>query len=333
MSKEKTPLWTNQREAYRDSLKYLKGRRDGLICSLKTPWSKFNDASTDGLEWHSMTVIGGRPGAGKTLLKDQIIREAFTLNPNEKFRVLEFQLEMVGRTAAIRQYSSVIGRSYKYLCSAEGKISIEDLKTCAAYAKQRLNDPIDIVEDSPTVHDFKSIVISYMDAHVTKDENGKHVYTNTVITLDHSLLLKKASFERDKMETLYSFGEACTELKRKYPIAFIILSQLNRNIDNPDRAEEGKIGNYILSSDIMGADALLQHADLLVGINRPGLMKIRFYGPDRYIIEDDDVLVMHFLKCRNGDTRMSFFKAEFHKMEISELETPPLGEKRFNNYR
>jgi len=32
------------------------------------------------------------------------------------------------------------------------------------------------------------------------------------------------------------------------------LSQLNRNIDNPERAEEGKYGNYVLESDIFGAE-------------------------------------------------------------------------------
>ena len=114
-----------------------------------------------------------------------------------------------------------------------------------------------------------------------------------------------------------------TELKRKYPNAFIILSQLNRNIDSPERSENGKIGNYILTSDIFGSDALLQHADTCVGINRPGLSKIRFYGPDKYIINDDTTLVMHFLKCRNGDTRMSFFEARFAEMKINEIPPPP----------
>ena len=131
-----------------------------------------------------------------------------------------------------------------------------------------------------------------------------------------------------KYEMLYNLSETITDLKRRYPIAFIILSQLNRSIDSPERNEDGKYGNYILESDLFGADALLQHADMVVGINRPGKQKIRFYGPDRYIIEDDKVLVMHFLKCRNGDNRMSFFKAEFEKMQIVEADTPPTQEKR-----
>ena len=67
---------------------------------------------------------------------------------------------------------------------------------------------------------------------------------------------------------------------------------------------------------------MLQHADMLIGINRPAKQKIRFYGPDRYIIENDRTLVLHFLKARNGDARMSFFKAEFEKMQIAEMATP-----------
>jgi hypothetical protein len=324
----KQHLWKSQKEGYNDSLRYLKGRMEGVIKSIKTPWDKFNDATTDGLEWHSMTVIGGRPGSGKTLIKDQIVREAFKLNPTESFRVLEFQFEMLARTSAIREYSSVLGKSYKYLCSADGKLTLDDLQICYNYAKEKVVLPIDIVEEPITVNEFKEAVSDYMKEHMILNESGEYEFTKTIITLDHSLLLKKAPFEKDKFDTLYNLGEAITELKRKYPIAFIILTQLNRGIDNPERNEDGKYGNYILESDIFGSDALLQHADTLIGINRPGKQKIRFYGPDRYIIEDDKVLVLHFLKCRNGDNRMSFFKAQFERMRITEMPTPPQQEKR-----
>jgi replicative DNA helicase len=325
---EKHKLWKDQKQGFLDSLVYLKGRKDGHIRSLKTPWEKFNDATTDGLEWHSMTVIGGRPGSGKTLIKDQLVRESFRLNPDEKFRVLEFQFEMLARTSAIREFSSVLGKSYKYLCSADGKLTNEDLEVCYEHAKERVKIPIDIVEEPITVNELKEVIVDYMNTHATRDDEGKVEFTKTIVSLDHSLLLKKAPFEKDKFDTLYNLGEAITELKRRFPIAFIILTQLNRGIDNPERNEDGKYGNYILESDIFGSDALLQHADTLIGINRPAKQKIRFYGPDRYIIENDRVLVLHFLKCRNGDNRMSFFKAEFERMRISEMPTPPQQEKR-----
>jgi hypothetical protein len=116
-------------------------------------------------------------------------------------------------------------------------------------------------------------------------------------------------------------------MKKKYPVAFIVLSQLNRNIDDPKRQEEGSYGNYVLDSDIYGSDALLQHADVVMGINKPSIRKIRFYGPDKFIIEDEDVLVFHFLKSRNGTTRISFFKLDRNVMRIIEIPTPPTAVK------
>ena len=322
--------WNSQRTGFRESLKYLQGRMSGQIKSLKTPWPKFNDGLTDGIEWNTLNVIGGRPASGKTLIVEQIVRESFPLNPGENFRVLQFQFEMLARTSAIREYSSVIGRSYKYLCSADGKLTDADLQKCYDYAKMKVKYPIDIVENPCTVDEFKDIIREYMLEHAVYDSDENMILPKVLITIDHSLLFKKAPYEKDKQDMLNNLGEALTLLKRQYPIAFILLSQLNRNIDNPERSEDGKYGNYILESDIFGSDAILQHADNVIGINRPAKQKIRYYGPDRFVIEDDRVIVLHFLKCRNGDTRLSFFRAEFEKMMIVEMMTPPQQEKRLS---
>lgn len=325
----KPVAWKGQRDSFQRSLHYLQGRKLGHIKSIKTRWPKLNDAGIEGIEWHTMTVMAGRPGSGKTLIKDVIVRDAFPLNPGEDMRVLEFQLEMRGEVSAIRDYSSVLGKTYKYLCSADGSLTDEDLRKCYEYAKERVKYPIDVVEEPPTVEGFKEIVTEYMEAHSYIDAKGNKIYKKTLITLDHSLLLKRdQKTEKDKTEMLYNLGEAITYLKRKYPIAFLILSQLNRNIDNPERNEDGRYSNYVLESDIFGGDALLQHADMVIGLNRPGKQKIRYYGPDRYIIESEKTLVWHFLKCRNGDVRMSFFKAEFESMNVSEMPTPPMQTKR-----
>jgi len=312
-----TQKWKTQKDGFQESLQYLKGRKEGIIKSLLTPWTRFNDATTNGIEWNSFTLIGGRSGVGKTAIKDQIIREAFILNKGEIFRVLEFSFEMLQRVTAIREYSSHVGKSYKYLCSAKGELSEEDLQKCYEYAKLRVKYPIDVVEDPVTVVEFIETIEAYMKHHLN---NGK--YTNTIITLDHSLLIKKGTSE-SPMIMLSKLGEAITGLKRRYPIAFIILSQLNRNIEEPKRNEDRKYGNYVVGSDIMGSDALLQHADTVVGLNRPGAQRIHFYGPDGFIIENDRVLAMHFLKCRNGDNRISFFNADWEKMTLMEIDAPP----------
>jgi len=305
--------WAGQHSSFNEALKYMLDRQKGEEKSIFTPWPKFNDALTDGLEWNTLTVIGGRPGSGKTLIKDQIIREAFVLNPKDNFRVLQFQFEMVGRTSAIREFSSLTGKTYKELCSAGSTLNLDVFNKCHEYAKERVKHPVDIIGRPLTVNQMREQVDMYMNEHQEK----------TIITLDHTILVKRAPYQNNRLDMLFELGEFFTEIKKQYPCMIICLSQLNRNIDNPDRAIDGKYGNYVLESDIFGSDAMLQHADSLIGLNRPAKQKIRFYGPDRYIIDDDRTLIMHFLKARNGDTRMSFFKAEFEKMEISEMDTPP----------
>jgi replicative DNA helicase len=307
-------LWGGQHAAFNEALKYMKNRQAGLEKSIYTPWPKFNDATVDGLEWNSLTVIAARPGSGKTLIKDQIIRESFVLNPYDDFRVLEFQFEMVGRNSAIREFTSITGKPYKELTSANGsKLSNNTLNQCYEYAKLRVKYPVDVVSTPLTVNQMREQIDMYMETH-----KGK----KTIITLDHTLLVKRAPYQKDRLDVLFELGEFFTQCKREYPCLFIALSQLNRNVEDPERAIDGKYGNYITEQDIFGSDAMLQHADTLIGINRPAHRKIRFYGPDRFIIEDDSVLVFHFLKARNGDTRMSFFKGLFSQMEIIEMETP-----------
>lgn len=316
--------WKSHKIHYQEALKYIKGKQKGIIYSYKTPWPKFNNATMQGLEFNTITVIGARPASGKTLFVDQMVREGFKINPGLNLRVLQFQLEMFGRTSKIREFSAVAKKTYRELCSSDSYSNpIDDsiINMCHQYAVEAAKYPIDIIDEAVTVNQFREEIIEYMEKHAIVDKNEK-IYHNTIVTLDHSVLIKKDKNETNKQEMLANLGEVCTELKKKFPIAFILLTQLNRETDKPERNENGKYGNYILESDIYGGDGLLQHADIVVGINRPAKRFIKYYGPDRYIIENDDTLVFHYIKSRNGEVGMSFFKAEFHNMSIAEMETP-----------
>ena len=314
----------SERDALRKALLKMKARRSGELKSLKSSWPKFNDAFCDGLEWRTITVVGARPGTGKTLFMEQLISDIIEENKDHKFRVLKFQFEMLDETNGIRKLSLNTASDYNTLMSKGEPVDKDLYLRCVQYYEEtEKTDVIDVVYDPCTVDEMCATIHYYMEAH--KDEQGN--YTNALVTIDHSALLKVGKGQKDKFEVLYALGEALTYMKKHYPVAFLVLSQLNRNIDNPDRSKDGDYGNYVLDSDLFGADALLQHADVVLGINKPAIRKIRFYGPERFIVSDEDLLAFHFLKSRNGTTRLSFFKLDRENMRIVEIETPPQATK------
>jgi replicative DNA helicase len=313
-------LPVSEREALEKGLRKMKARREGKIPSLVSAWPKFNDAFCDGLEWRTITVVGARPGTGKTLFMDQLVSDIIKKNTNQKFRVLKFQMEMVDETSAIRKFGLITGADYNTLMSKDGKLVDKNIyqKCVEYYHESAKSDIINVIYDACTVNEMCA-TIHY---ELERQKNPDGSYPNMLVTIDHSALFRVDIGQKDKFGMLGVLGEALTMMKKKYPVAFVVLSQLNRNIDDPKRQIEGTYGNYVLDSDIYGSDALLQHADVVMGINKPALRKLRKYGPEKFIIEDPDTLVFHFLKSRNGTTRTSFFKLDRTTMRIIEMNTP-----------
>ena len=312
-------LPVSERDALEKAIQKIRARRKGELKSLKSAWPKFNDAFCDGLEWRTITVVGARPGTGKTLFMEQLISDIIEFNKDQDFRVLKFQMEMLDETNGVRKLSMNVGSDYNTLMSKGEPVDEAVYWKCVDfYNKSKENDFIDVVYDACTVDEMCATIDYYVKKH--KNEDG--TFPNVLVAIDHSALFKTGKGQKDKFEMLGALGEALTMMKKKYPVAFVVLSQLNRNIDDIKRQEEGSYGNYVLDSDIYGSDSLLQHADVVVGINKPSVRRLKQYGPDRYLINDPDTLVFHFLKSRNGITRIAFFKLDRNTMRIIEIEPP-----------
>ncbi len=328
--------WVHHSQYGNETLRYLNERRKGKITSLITPWKKINKSSINGFERNTITVFAGRPANGKTVLADQLAREVFNLNPLLNLKVFQWQFEMLGRSTKIRELSSVTKKSYKELCSADEPIDDEIFRKCQEYIEQNKNRDIDILDVPQTVENLKKIFKQYMEHNSfieqVKQKNGeiKSVkrYRNTLVTLDHSLLVKCEKGKNDKLEMLYDLGEALTELKKQYPVWFIILSQLNRDVTKPERNKNGQASNFIGESDLFGADALMQHADNVYGITIPYKRYIEYYGAEEFCIKDDTIIAVHIIKSRSGETGITFLKADFSTMSLHDMETPGTKPKR-----
>lgn len=67
------------------------------------------------------------------------------------------------------------------------------------------------------------------------------------------------------MEALYNLSSEMVYLKKKIPDSmYIVLSQMNRSIEDHTRRVNGNIANYPTSNDLFAADALMQNADAVI---------------------------------------------------------------------
>lgn len=297
-------------------LRYVEKRRNGDIKSLRTPWPSFNNAGIAGLEWGSMLTIGARPGSGKTMFVSQILREAHRLNPDQKFNILEFQFEMGDEQYAARQFAGEVAQDYGVVLSAAYPLEdfivdqIKDyVQICETMEKQGIKR--DLISDSITHAEMEwEIKQAYIDGG----------YKPLIVTVDHSWLIKKSSADKDKFDVLYNTTEMLMKLKNQIPIIVLMITQLNRSIDEAVRKTPGTIANYPTSSDIFGGDALMQGSDMIIVLSRPFEADIKSYGPYAYKVEKESVF-MHLLKVRNGnrDSSIIFLKMDGKNQRMVEV--------------
>ena len=299
-------------EVLAKGLEYINDRRQGRVKSFKTPWTGLNHAGINGLEWGSMLTIGARPGAGK-------LREARIHNPGQDFSILEFQFEMGDKQYAARQFAAEVAQDYDQVLSSYKQLDEFAYRQMQKYLEQaRLMEKQGIqrklIKKPLSPDDIEKAIRYYFEAM-----QGKPM----LITIDHSWLIKRGSSDKDKFDVLYRTAEMLMQVKNDLPIIVMMITQMNRTMEETARLHPGVIGNYPTSSDIFGGDALMQSSDMVVAINRPFKSNINIYGPKKYIVQKEHVY-MHLLKVRNGseDNNLLFLQGDFKNQRMLEVPEP-----------
>jgi len=321
---QKVP-WKSYSDVLKESYEICVGRQLGHIKSLKTKWPEFNKIGLNGIEWQSIYTIGARPGVGKTFVAATLSRDVQKYNPDEDFDVLHFQFEMLSVNMGIRELASATGMDTRYIQSAEDdgmpKISDVHLAKLKDYSESQDHRKEYIIDKSMNVSQIKKTIIQFYEIR------RKPIF----ITLDHTLLIKKGASEKNKQATLENLAIMLTEMKKSYPVTFIILSQLNRSIDESDRQKPGMLSNYPTPADVYGSDFLMQCTDVMIVYNRPAKYNLSIYGPLKYEITPNDkyLLAMHVLKNRFGTLGVQWYFADYSTMRLQSADTPKTKQKLF----
>lgn len=275
-------------EVSQEAITYIAGRRDRSIVSLKTRWPKFNKQCMGGIEPNTVYTIAGISGSGKSSFGNEIATDIIDLNPSENIIILNFSLEMVGFRQVGRTLSNKLKKTTSELYSSEKDLDDKTFDKVVTVANQLKKYPIYFVDNPGTSKQVEETIMAFYNKYV-KGTN-KHF----IIMYDHALLTKR---EGTVIETISNLLQVFIQVKKLPLTSVIVLTQMNRNIEQPERINN-PLAHYPMRSDLSSSDAIFQGSDYVLALHRPELLGIQEYGPNK--LPTSHKVFMHILKNRDA---------------------------------
>lgn len=278
-------------EVTKETLRYIEDRRKHKIVSLKTRWNKFNKVCF--FEPNMIYTVAGTSGAGKSAFVNIITNDLIDCNTSQDIVILNFSFEMLS-------YRNV-GR----LLSNKLKMTTNDL-----YSNEKDITDIEYQQIEETAKSLEKKNIYYIDTPMTVDKIEETIiqFHNTIakskwliVVLDHTLLVE-GDTERG---TLIDLQKMFIRVKKLEKTSIIQISQMNRNIETPERINN-PITHFPMRSDLSASDAIFQASDYVLVIHRPEILNLQFYGVNRLPVRNK--VYLHLLKVREGEPCILVFE-------------------------
>ena len=287
--------------------KSIKDVKDGMLGKRRvypTAWPRLNKNLMGGLQPGKMYVIAGRPGVGKSAFSNQLIFDVLDVNKvnQNDLVVIYWSFEMPGEQQILRAGSKDTKLQTFDLLSVETTLPEE--------AFSRYKKAVQKYKDYPLY--FCSIPQDMDMIRKTNEAMFNQHPTKTVINLiDHSRLV--VGREDTELLKLNKVSKECMWIQARMQSITILLSQLNRNIEQEYRAKQQY---QPLLTDLFGGDSLGQDSHVVMMLQRP----YDLYGiTDTYCGEDPiGLLACHMEKNRDGLLGMIPFQTDLSTFTINE---------------
>ena len=224
-------------------------------------------------------------GVGKTAVVNQLITSLPDYN-NEDIACYVWSMEMSASRLAGRSISHDTGKTVKQLY-------VESTDADIKYIKDKIIPRYHNRDIWYEEHQMFPETVGFKIEEFCKTRTKKKV----LVVYDHSLLVmrKGGVTERDGLFKLLSLFNS---IKKKYDVQFIVLSQLNRSIEDPVRKSNPAM-HYPVKSDIFGGESSFQFSDVVIALHDPyGKCGISKYGPNK--VNTRGFLFAHILKARDS---------------------------------
>lgn len=228
------------------------------------------DSRLGGFQPGQVIILAARPGLGKTTLALQM---ALKMSEASGQRILVLSHEMTHKELSSRLLAMYLGCSVRDLRSGRALQADEEMVLQAIEEISRVQ--IDLVDKPPkTSAAMRSLV-----------RRQAHREPIGGVVLDYVQMMDEDNDNRSRSDALGTIIYATKEVAKEIEAPFLVLSQLNRGIEN-------RVDRRPSNADLRESGGLEQAADVIAFVHRPG-----HSDPQADPTEAELIITKH----RNGD--------------------------------
>lgn len=289
-------------EGIDNAVKSIYNYQTGKFKPVKTSYDFLNEICLGGLLPGLIITILGRPQNGKSFIVQQL-REDILKDKDRDVGVLLWNLEMPWFSLLLVQIKKILNKSFKDILS--NKPTAEELVIMKQVADDFRDHRLTTITTALTPEEWEYVTREYIVENLHKEQ--------LFILYDHAGITKGTN----KLEAIFELMERANNIKLDYSdkVTFIILGQLNREIERLFRTRDANPINLRVTSEyIYGSDALQQYSDIIIASTIPqrfGLDKYCAVNRERYphleehIIDEDKESPKDFVRLK-GNNRIYY---------------------------
>lgn len=282
----------------------------GLYCR----WNGINRGIGKYWRFNHITQIASPSGHGKSyianILHDDwtdfkdvvnqdgtVFKAALNKNVNFEVVIVHFGLEMDASDEVVRSLSRRMAKSYHYIMSSEYSHIEEGFNKVTDEEMNVIENRMNYIKDKPIYYVEMAGTLGQM-WHTVGHVKEKHPNAKVIVTIDHTLLVRRSASEKSDDELLAAIAYFALQLRKQLKAMVVMLGQMNQNIKSVERMTTPAL-HYPNDSDIYRGSQVNWCCDnIIIMPYRPELINLFKYGTAQ--VPTKDLVIASFVKSRKG---------------------------------
>lgn len=294
-----------------DAVKSIFSYQKKEIIPLKSGIDHLDTIALGGMYPDTVISITARASNGKSYTANSI-RTNLLKNKSENIGLLFWNLEMPFFTLLMVELKKVLNKSLKFILNNPPTES--ELPLYKQVADEFRDPRLTKIDETVTPLEFYLVTKKYIEDNQDKDQ--------LFILLDHIGIIKGTN----KTESIHETMEYINMLKLEFPgkLTFIVLGQLNREIENRWRSKDSNpFTLFPDGSSIFGSDSIIFFSDIVMAQVIPQVAGMDKYGVinrtrnehlEEHIVDEDKVSPKDYVRLK-GNNRIYYHYLKVRLMD------------------